>query len=257
MLNEDLSGLTILSIKHHEKTRYREGKFPNQDYITHGTKIKRIYGRCKKIIWILETPEGKEIYMVSFLGIHGHWLYQKENCTRISFELNDREIYYDDRDNKGTVQICVNKDELENVYRNFGPDLLTDDISLADYTSVIRNTRIKNKTIGSFLLEQKYFSGIGNIYRSEILYYAGIYPLKTLQCLSDKEIELLLYISKHILKFSYQLGGVSVMSYKDPRGNLGMYKPSVYGREISFFDHKVISIIEDERKIYYSPEIQN
>lgn len=255
VLNNDLSNKQILSITQTEKSRYRNSQFPNQEYIVSGTKIKRIYARSKKIIWVLETPDDHEIYMVTFLAIHGHWLYKEGNCTRTIFQLNDRIVYYDDRDNKGTLQVCLNINELENVYKNIGPDLLSDP-PYNEYYSSIKNPRIKNKTISSYLLDQKYYSGIGNIYRSEILYYTGIHPSKKLCELTNSEIEVLYKMSIYILKYSYQIGGVSVMSYIDPNGEKGKYIPVIYGRETTLLGHKVTSMIEEDRKVYYSPDIQ-
>ncbi len=256
VLNKDLTGSIFLSIKHDEKSRYKDSTFPNQNFLVQGTKIKKIYAKSKKIIWVLLTPNNVEIYMISFLAIHGHWLYEKDKCNRVTFELDTKTIYYDDRDNKGTLQVCLNEKELENVYKHMGPDLLNSKVEFSDYLEVIRGKRIKGKTIAFFLLEQKYFSGVGNIYRSEILYYTGIYPLKTLENLTDKEIELIFHVTIYLLKYSYQLGGVSVMSYKDPNGIKGLYQPAIYGKELTPFGHKVTSIMEEGRKIYYSPDIQ-
>lgn len=256
VLNQDLSNKKIISIKHHDKSRYREKQFPNQNNIVEGTKIKYIYARSKKIVWVLETPDNREIYMVSFLAIHGHWLYKEAKCTRLSFQLEDRTVYYDDQDNKGTIQVYLNIHELEDAYKNIGLDLLGENININDYKSTIRNGRIKTKTISSFLLEQKYFSGIGNIYRSEILYYTGIHPLRELQSLTDTDIELIYKTSIYILSFAYKCGGVSVMSYIDPNGTKGTYSTVIYGKEITTFGHKVSTMIENERKIYFAPEIQ-
>ena len=45
----------------------------------------------------------------------------------------------------------------------------------------------KNKDIKNFLLDQKFVSGIGNIYASEILFLSKINPFKKVKLLSKKE----------------------------------------------------------------------
>ena len=48
----------------------------------------------------------------------------------------------------------------------------------------------KNKDIKNFLLDQKFVSGIGNIYASEILFLSKINPFKKVKLLSKKECQL-------------------------------------------------------------------
>lgn len=59
--------------------------------------------------------------------------------------------------------------------KNLGPDLLADPV---DYPSIAARARElgRSNPIAEVLLDQRVASGIGNVYRSEVLFLTGIYP---------------------------------------------------------------------------------
>ena len=54
-----------------------------------------------------------------------------------------------------------------------GHDPLRDD---ADPAALRKAVALSKKSIGALLMDQRYFPGIGNIYRAEILFKAGVHP---------------------------------------------------------------------------------
>ena len=91
----------------------------------------------------------------------------------------------------------------------------------------------KKKNIKSFLLDQKFVSGIGNIYASEILFYCKINPFKKAKNLTKLDIKKIRYFSKVILNQAIKKGGSSIRNFKSAEGKNGKYQSEfkVYQRE--------------------------
>ena len=92
---------------------------------------------------------------------------------------------------------------------------------------------LKNKNIKTFLLDQKFVSGIGNIYASEILFISKIYPFKKASLLSKEECKKIVYNSKKILSRAIKKGGSSIRDFTDTLGSSGNYQKEfkVYQQE--------------------------
>ncbi len=93
--------------------------------------------------------------------------------------------------------------------------------------------KIKKKNIKSFLLDQKFVSGIGNIYASEILFLCKIEPLKEAKNLTKNECKKIVYYSKLVLKKAIKKGGSSIRDFKNVLGTKGTFQKefNVYQRE--------------------------
>ena len=82
-------------------------------------------------------------------------------------------------------------------------------------------------------MDQRFVSGLGNIYVNEILYMSKIHPLRNCCNLQEKEIEILIYYIKKILKISISKGGSSIRDFSNLKGKSGSFQEffRVYGRE--------------------------
>ena len=91
----------------------------------------------------------------------------------------------------------------------------------------------KNRSIGLVLMEQELMSGIGNIYRSEILFEAGILPERKVESLNDKETREVYSHIKKILQKAVKLRGTSDSDYRDTSGAPGGFQKvlKVYRKE--------------------------
>ena len=91
----------------------------------------------------------------------------------------------------------------------------------------------KKKNIKNFLLDQKFVSGIGNIYASEILFLSKIHPNKKVYLLTKKECKKLIINSKKILLNAIKKGGSSIRDFKNASGKKGNFQKDfkVYERE--------------------------
>lgn len=113
--------------------------------------------------------------------------------------------------------------------RDIGINPLSLSFKLEIFQKILKSKRTSVKTL---LLDQKYVSGIGNIYADEILWYAKINPLRESNTLSTKEIRSLFEAVKFVLKKGIKLGGSSISDYRDLFGRKGRYQEnfSVYGK---------------------------
>ena len=114
--------------------------------------------------------------------------------------------------------------ELKDI-NNLGPDPLAKDFNFNKFQERLAGKKGKIKTI---LMDQSVLAGIGNIYSDEILWLAGIHPLKPALSLTQKELELIFSSAKKILKKAIEARGTSDSDYRDPSGKKGKYQEMLY-----------------------------
>jgi endonuclease VIII len=109
--------------------------------------------------------------------------------------------------------------------RNIGPDLLGETFDLDEAMQRIR-TR-ENEEIADVLLNQRVVAGIGNEYKSEVLFVARISPFARVADLTDEQL-------RHILEISRKLMIANVTKRSSGRVTTFSLNPSqqqyVYGR---------------------------
>ena len=81
-------------------------------------------------------------------------------------------------------------------------------------------------------MDQKFVSGLGNIYVNEILFYSGVRPVKKVNRLSIKDIKKIIKFTKKIISKAIILGGSSIKDFSSISGKKGSYQQyfSVYGK---------------------------
>ena len=116
-----------------------------------------------------------------------------------------------------------NTDELENLkeLKELGPEPLESDFTFEKFKKALVNTRRKIKQV---LMDQRAIAGIGNIYSDEILWKAGVHPLKPAQKLSEKELKEIYKAIPKVLNLAIQSKGDSISDYRRPSGEKGGYQ---------------------------------
>jgi len=147
------------------------------------------------------------------------YLPKKHNHIEIIFD-NFKVVYNDPR-RFGFFQIIKNNFELNKKFNHLGPEPFSKKFNL---TYVLNFFKGKNKDIKSFLLDQKFISGIGNIYASEILFLSKINPFKKANLLTKKECKKIISNSKKILLKAISKGGSSIRDFKDTSGTKGAFQ---------------------------------
>jgi len=206
-------------------------------------KIKKIDRFSKYLILIFNDNSRCIIH----LGMSGtiHLLYKNKYITNTSFynslflpkKHNHVEIVfkkfkliYNDPRRFGYFLFFKNKNEFDKKFSHLGPEPFSNSFSLIYVLKYFKN---KKKNIKNFLLDQKFVSGIGNIYASEILFLSKINPLKKSKNLTLKECKKIIFFSKLVLQKAIKRGGSSIKNFRNLYGNEGSFqkKFNVYQRE--------------------------
>ncbi|WP_435090306.1 bifunctional DNA-formamidopyrimidine glycosylase/DNA-(apurinic or apyrimidinic site) lyase [Candidatus Pelagibacter bacterium nBUS_30] len=147
------------------------------------------------------------------------YLPKKHNHIEIIFD--DFKVVYNDPRRFGFFQIIKNNFELNKRFNHLGPEPFSKTFNL---TYVLNFFKGRNKDIKSFLLDQKFISGIGNIYASEILFFSKINPFKKASLLNKKECKKIISNSKKILLKAISKGGSSIRNFQDISGSKGGFQ---------------------------------
>ena len=208
-------------------------------------KILKV-NRISKYV-IIEFENG--LFLIIHLGMSGtlHLVNKKNNYNNtntsfygfpnlptkhnhVLFFFRKYKLIYNDPRRFGFIKILENKKSLIKFFKRIGPE----PTNIKFNTNYIKNfLKGKNKNIKNLLLDQKFVSGIGNIYANEILYYCKINPLKKGKNLNIVDIKKILNFSNNVLKKAIKRGGSSIKDFKNTKGKIGDYQKEfrVYQRE--------------------------
>ena len=153
---------------------------------------------------------------------------EKHNHVEIQFK--ELKLIYNDPRRFGFFKFLSNKQELVNRFNHLGPEPFFKNFDLKYLLKYFLN---KKKDIKSFLLDQKFVSGIGNIYASEILFLSKINPTIYAMKLTKEDCKKIISFSKSILKKAIKKGGSSIRDFKNTSGQSGNFQKEfkVYQRE--------------------------
>jgi formamidopyrimidine-DNA glycosylase len=153
---------------------------------------------------------------------------KKHNHVEIQFQ--DLKVIYNDPRRFGFFRFIENKQELINRFDHLGPEPFSKNFNLKYLLKYFSN---KKKDIKSFLIDQKFVSGIGNIYASEILFLSKINPTKYAMKLSKEDCKKIISFSKSVLNKAIKKGGSSIRDFKNTSGQTGNFQKEfkVYQRE--------------------------
>ena len=203
-----------------------------------GLTIKDVSRRAK--ILIFELSNGQSI--LTHLKLSGRLIFRKKGESLqpedakwnhlIYYFTDDSRLFHNDLRQFGYVKL-VETCELEDFFKKekLGPEPLEKGFTLGEFSAILK--RKPKAKIKQFLMDQQNIAGIGNIYSDEILFFAGIHPLRKIAGLKSAEIRKIFNGIKKILVKATKLQGSSINLYLNALGKEGNYAPKlkVYGRE--------------------------
>jgi formamidopyrimidine-DNA glycosylase len=150
--------------------------------------------------------------------------------NHIEIILENLSIIYNDPRRFGFFKIIENNEKLKQFFKNYGPEPFDKKFNIQYFKKSLKN---KTKNIKNYLLDQKFVSGIGNIYANEILYFCKINPFKQSKSLNKKDYKNIIFYSKKVLKNAIKKGGSSIQNFTNTQGNKGSFQDNfkVYQRD--------------------------
>ena len=151
--------------------------------------------------------------------------------NHLIFILNKNiKLIYNDVRKFGFIKIVpTDKLILDKHINILGPEPLSVDFNV----NYFKNYAVgKKKNIKNIMMDQKFVSGLGNIYVNEILFLAKLNPKRSIKNINGKAMAELIYFTKRVLLDSIKKGGSSIKDFNDTEGKTGKFqqKFNVYGR---------------------------
>ena len=181
-------------------------------------KIERVWRFSKYIIINLSKDEFCLIHLGMSGTIHLIKRRNKNDFTNLSFYnppdlpkkhshveivFDQFRVIYNDPRRFGFFQIIKTFKNLEKRFEHLGPEPFDDKFNLNYFQKFIK---AKNRSVKNLLIDQKFVSGIGNIYASEILFLSKINPNKKIKLLKNKECNQIIINSKRYSKMPLKKG---------------------------------------------------
>jgi len=241
-LNEKIAGDTITGFWSDWPKTIKGMKLADFEKQIKNKKILKARRIGKNIF--IDLSGGKTIYI--HLKMTGHLLVKSEN-TKTKNYFNERvnqyvhhiwklgkskTLEFSDLRKFGKIML-VDTDkvgELKEI-KELGIDVADKKFTFDKFQEIL-NKKL-NVPIGVLLMDQNLLSGIGNIYRSEILFEAGISPFRKVRDVSLDERRKIYQAIGKVLKRAIKLRGTSDSDYRDTSGAPGGFQKvlKVYNRE--------------------------
>ncbi len=200
-----------------------------------GRKITKVDRRGKYILLWLDNSD----VLVMHLGMSGRVeratgrkALEKHTHAVIKFQVGG-ELRFVDMRQFGELFVTAG-DQLAGVreLQHIAIDPLEDSFTWQHFSENLASRRVKLKAL---LMDQKFISGLGNIYSDEILWAAGLRYDRSSDSLSAQEVRRLYRAMQEVLQDGVRYRGVTLEdeTYKDLYGKTGEMQEhlKVYGRE--------------------------
>ena len=170
------------------------------------------------------------------------------------------QILFWDRRGLGSVRLLSSRQlQTELGPDKLGPDAL--DITAAQLRDRLRASR---RAVKVALLDQRVVAGIGNLYASEMLHVAGIYPARRCDRLTGTDWQRLHAALRHVLSAAVRCEGSTLAdgTYRNALNNPGSYQSHhrVYDRAgqpcLTCGAGPIRRIVQAQRSTFFCPDCQ-
>lgn len=183
---------------------------------------------------VLEVDSGDRV--IAHLGMTGRLLFrpaggERARHTHVVFHLEGgHELHYVDPRQFGRLRLAGPGDTLPPGMASLGIEPLSPAFTAGRLAALLRG---RGGRIKSLLLNQSLVAGLGNIYADEVLFRAGIHPLREASSLSPAELARLHRAIRETIREAIRYRGTTIADYVDGEGQPGgfAFLLRVYGRE--------------------------
>lgn len=228
-----------------------------------GRKITKIDRRGKYLLTHLDSGD----VLVMHLGMSGRVeratgrkALEKHTHVVIKFQVGG-ELRFVDMRQFGELFV-TSKDGLSGVkeLQHLAIDPLEDSFTWQHFSELLASRRMKLKAL---LMDQKFISGIGNVYSDEILWAAGLRYDRASDSLTSQEVRRLYRGMQEVLQEGIRFRGVTLEdeTYRDLYGRTGEFQEHLkaYGREGLACRRCRTAVVRERwsnRSTYFCPQCQ-
>ena len=230
-----------------------------------GLRVHNVHRRAKYLLIDLADNEGNiKGTLIIHLGMSGSLRVLNADIPKAEkhehFDLvfeNGVVVRYTDPRRFGAC-LWQTADEESELLTHLGPEPLSDEFN-ADYLYGL--SRKRTSAIKTFIMDQKFVVGVGNIYASESLFMAGIHPKKAAGKVSKAKFELLVDAIKKVLAKAISEGGTTLKDFVGGDGKPGYFAQqlNVYGRAgepCPNCDKPIKQVVLGQRSTFYCTRCQ-
>jgi len=199
-----------------------------------GRRVRQIGRRAKYLLLHLDSDETLLVH----LGMTGRMVVVDARAAvtpdphdHVVFTLEDgTEVRFNDARRFGCMDLVENgRIEEHRLMKDLGPEPLGN-----AFSGPVLEERLAGKRtpLKAALLDQRVVAGLGNIYVSESLFWAGLSPRRLAGTVKGERAERLATAIRDVLERAIEAGGSSLRDYVQASGELGYFQHqwAVYGR---------------------------
>ncbi len=154
----------------------------------------------------------------------------------------------------------ITPDQLDAIIARLGPDPLRADADPAvAFVAISRSSR----PIGALLMDQKVLAGVGNVYRAEVLFRAGIDPMRSGRRISQSEFDALWRDLLDLMPVGVRRGKMHVVRPEDDHGapSYAPDRPRTYvyrraGEPCRICSTTILTSVLEGRNLFWCPTCQ-
>jgi len=210
-----------------------------------GKKFAHVGRRAKMLIFAV----GQDDFVLTHLKMTGQLVYvpkrgravggghnldtekQPNRFTRARFDFADGSIlFFNDMRKFGFMKL-LSSAALKSELAKCGPEPFDKAFTFKYFQAGL--LKRKNQRLKPILLDQKFISGIGNIYADEVCFAVRVHPEKRIRQLRADKVKEIFSAIKKILTKAIKYRGTSVNTYVDGAGLAGGYQ-----RFLNAYDRK-------------------
>ncbi|HMB76950.1 MAG TPA: bifunctional DNA-formamidopyrimidine glycosylase/DNA-(apurinic or apyrimidinic site) lyase [Kiloniellaceae bacterium] len=201
-----------------------------------GRTVRQVGRRAKYIQMYLDDGQ----VLLCHLGMSGRMILHESGDAPPPVDKHDHVIFRTDRGTElrfndtrrfGMMDLVRESDLAQHrLLRDLGPEPLGNAFNGPALAAALKGRR---SPIKAALLDQKTVAGLGNIYVSEALYFAGLSPRRQAYTVQGGRAERLVQAVRDVLQRAIAAGGSSLRDFVQADGELGYFQHqwAVYGRE--------------------------
>lgn len=189
-----------------------------------GRRVEAIRRRAKYIL--MDMDNGETLLM--HLGMSGrmvvlHHDVQAGKHDHLVFHFdNGCHVYFNDPRRFGMCDLVTTSElPAHKLLKNLGIEPLEKDLTADFLTAKFKG---KKTPVKLALLDQALVVGVGNIYASEALFFAGISPLRLAGKCTREQLTKLVPAIRRVLNAAIKAGGSSLRDYVRADGELGYFQ---------------------------------